>query len=357
MSISVTVRSLAAVALLAGCAANGGSQLAPAGSSTNAAHESGNRVNLMQTLVTPRSVRPHFNRHVKDARIVKPNCCALQKTLFASDAFGGSNYTGAIYMFDYVTGAFFGQVAPPPEGFLEPQGGCSDNSGNVYFANTSMSTIDEYNHSGAYVATITDSGQYPVGCAYDRTTGNLAISNITSISGGRGSLSIFNGGVVQNTYAVPNMSRVYFLGYEGSTGTLWLDGQNLSGVFQYDSFNDGTFTPVTISGATIRIPGMVQWSAKTKYMNVGDQDTYAAPTIYQVDDSGKVKGETVLDCPISIPCDLVHGAIKGPGLATPFNVFGTVARFAYPAGGSPILEYNATIGYSEPIGAAISPNK
>ena len=148
----------------------------------------------------------------------------------------------------------------------------------MYIVNTEESTIDEYNHSGTYVASLSDPGQFPVGCAYDRSTGNLAVSNIINTSGGPGSISIFSGGVLQNTYFPPNMTRVYFLGYEGGTGTLWLDGSNSSSGFQYDSFSGGTFTPVAITGGTIGFPGTVAWSAKTHSMNVGDQDTFSAPT-------------------------------------------------------------------------------
>jgi hypothetical protein len=360
-SMSAVACVCATVALLAGCAGNGLSQLSPAGSAAgtnNRTMRVTHHVDLMQTLVTPRSVRPNLKRHVKDARIVRPNCCALQKTLFVSDAFGGSSFTGALYMFDYVTAVFLGQVAAPPEGFLEVQGGCSDNGGNVYFTNTGLSTIDEYNHSGTYVATISDPGQFPAGCSYDKATGNLAVSNIIDASGGPGSVSIFNGGVLQNTYIPPNMSRVYFLGYEGKTGTLWLTGSDSSGVFQYDSFSNGTFTSVGIHGATIGFPGMVQWSAQTNVMNVGDQDTFSAPTIYHVDDSGNVVGETVLTCEQpSDFCDLVQGVIKGPGIVGSDAVGLTVARYRYPAGGSPVLQYVVPSGYVEPIGGAISPDK
>jgi len=360
-SISAAACVCAAVTLLAGCTGNGVSQLSPAGNVAGTNHQTmvGNRkIDLMRTLVTPRSVRPNVRRHVTDARIVRPNCCALQKTLFASDAFGGSSFTGAIYMFDYVTAAFLGQVAPPPEGFLEVQGGCSDTSGNVYFANTAFSTIDEYNHSGTYVATLSDPGQFPVGCSYDKTTGDLAVSNIIGTSGGGGSLSIFHAGVLQNTYSPPNMSSVYFLGYEGKTGTLWLDGLNSSGFFQYDSFSGGTFANVGVHGATIGFPGMVQWSAQTKAMNVGDQDTFSAPTIYQVDDNGNVVGETVLTCvQPSDFCDVVQGVIKGPGLVAADSAALSVGRYPYPVGGESILDYVVPNGYVQPIGAAISPNK
>jgi len=349
----------AAVALLAGCTSSGGSQLAPTGGMTsNGAHQTmgGNhKVDLSSTLVTPKSVKAFLHK-VPNTKQIKPNCCALQKTVFISDAFGGSSFTGAIYAFDYVTGAALGSLAAPPEGFLEVQGGCSDNNGNVYFANTGLSTVDEYSHSGTYIATLSDPGQFPVGCAYDKTTGNLAVDNIVNTSGGPGSLSIYNGGTLQNTYSVPNMTRVYFNGYEGNTGTLWLDGSDSSGIFQYDSFVGGTFTPVSISGGSILFPGTVAWSGKTKWMNVGDQDTFSAPTFYQVDDSGNIVGSTVTTCTqVSDFCDIVQAAIKGPGLVGPDAALLSANRFAYPAGGSPVLNYPAS--YSQPIGSAVSPNK
>lgn len=349
----------AAVALLAGCTGNGGSQLTPAGTvGPNAVHQTmggAHKINF-DTLVTPRSIRPDLGRKIKDEKIVKPNCCALQKTLFVTDATGGSLATGAVYMFDYVTGASLGQLAAPPEGWSEPQGACSDNAGNAYIANTSMSTVDEFNHSGTFVQSIADSGQYPVGCSFDRSSGNLAISNIISTSGGGGSISIWNGSSLSGPFTPSNMSRVYFVGYQGGTGTLWLSGSDSSGFFQYDSYSGGTFTPVSISGATIGFPGTVAWSGKTGMMNVGDQDTFSSPTFYQVSTTGTVTGSTVTTCtqPSNV-CDIVQATIKGPGLVGPDASLHGANRFAYPAGGSPILGYTAS--YSQPIGSAVSPNK
>jgi len=359
-SFSLAGLAAAIVAILAGCAGSGGSGLTPSSgtSSTNRVMGANHRVDLSQTLVVPHSVRPNLHRVINNEPFVKPNCCALQKTVFISDAFGGSLFTGAIDMFDYVKGTFLGQVAAPPEGFSEVQGGCADNNGNVYFTNTAMSTIDEYNHGGTYIATLADPGQYPVGCSYDRTTGNLAVSNIISTSGGPGSIAIYNGGTLQNTYSVPNMFRAYFLAYEGNTGVLWLDGASSSGVFVLETFFDGVFTIVPITGATIGFPGGLAWSAKTRLMNLGDQNTFSAPTIYEINDAGVVKGEVVLQCTQqSDICDPVDFAIKGPGLVAPDSVGLDAARFAYPAGGPPILEYTPPSGYIQPIGAAISSNK
>ncbi len=163
----------AAVALLAGCTGNGGSQLTP-GNSLAPAHQTmgaNHKMSGLNTLVVPRSVKPNLSKKIRNEHVVKPNCCALQKTVFVTDAFGGSSFTGAVYAFDYNTGASLGQVAAPPEGFFEPQGACSDTSGNVYFANTESSTVDEYTHNASFVQALSDPGQFPVGCAFDKSTG------------------------------------------------------------------------------------------------------------------------------------------------------------------------------------------
>jgi hypothetical protein len=261
-SAKYVIGVFAAVALLAGCTSNGGSQLAPTGPSMggNSAHQTmgaNHKVDLSQTLVVPRSVKTQFHK-VPQIKQIKPNCCALQKTAFVTDAFGGSSFTGAVYAFDYVTGASLGSLPAPPEGFLEVQGACSDNNGNAFFDNTAMSTIDEYSHSGAYIQTLSDPGQYPVGCAFDKTSGTLAVSNIISTSSGNGSLSLYAGASGSPTVVpVPNMAKVYFLAYEGNTGCLWLDGfATLSDTgFEYDSYCGGTFTSVPITGGTIGFPG------------------------------------------------------------------------------------------------------
>ncbi len=348
----------AAVALLAGCTSSGGSQLAPGGAMTpSGVHQTmgGNhKVDLSMTLVTPKSVKPNLSRKVKDMARVKPNCCGLQKTLLVSDAVGGSSFTGAVYLFDYNTGAAMGSLAPPPSGWLEPQGACTDKSGNFFVANTAVSTVEEYNHSGTYVSTIADPGQFPVGCAFDRSTGNLAISNIIDTSGGPGSISIASGGTITNTYFPNNMSRVYFIGYEAGTGTLWLSGSNSTVGFQADTFANGTFKNVAISG--ILFPGTTQWSAGVKWMVLGDQDTFSAPTFYQVDDGGNIVGSTVTQCTQSSNfCDIVQAVIKGPGIVGPDAILVSANRFAFPAGGAPILNYPAP--YVQPIGSAVSPDK
>ncbi len=111
-----------------------------------------------------------------------------------------------------------------------------------------------------------------------------------------------------------------------------------------------------ITGGSILFPGTVAWSGKIKSMVVGDQDTFSGPTFYWVSDTGMVTGSTVLTCTQqSNICDPVQATIKGPGLVAGDAIVLTAARWAFPAGGSPVLKYPAP--YTQPIGSAVSPNK
>ncbi|MBV8372879.1 MAG: hypothetical protein JOY69_06435, partial [Candidatus Eremiobacteraeota bacterium] len=90
---------------------------------------------------------------------------------------------------------------------------------------------------------------------------------------------------------------------------------------------------VPITGGTIGFPGQVQWSANTKSMNVGDQDTFSAPTVYQVSSSGAITGSTVLTCENSSGCDYTGTFIKGSSLVAASG--NQILEYPYPAGGNP----------------------
>ena len=286
-----------------------------------------------------------------NAQPVIANCCAGAKTLFVSDALGGPSFTGAVLVFTYPGGAYAGQLPAPPEGWSEPQGECVDDRGNVYIANTSRSTIDEYSHAGTFVQALADPNQYPVDCAYDRSSGLLAVANILTASGGPGSISIYSGGVLQHTYPAPNMGHVAYVGYVDGTGILWLDGTGSSGTAQLDSFRDGTFTPVRIRGG-VRVGGSIEWSALTKSMNIGGATASGKSAILQLSPKGKVLGQTPLDCGSSTGCAPAEFFIKGPRVTVTDATALTVATYPFPAGGHPL---NVITGYfNQPIGVAVS---
>jgi hypothetical protein len=355
----------ATVFVFTACSGGIGSSVAPSGGSIGTEpaqlNTGDDHTPDIRALITPPNVRPRQHK-VAHVNVIRPNCCALTKTLFVTDPGAlaeppTTGYTGEVYAFDYLSGTLLGTLPAPPEGWHVPQGACGDKNGNVYFSNTEASTIDEYSHSGAFIQTLSDPDQRPIGCAFDRKTGNLAVASIFAAGDrGPGSVAIYHDGELLNTYFPPNIATLYFLGYEGGTGTLWLDGTDSSGIFHYDSFKNGKFKNVVINGATIGFPGTVAWSANTKTMNLGDQDTFSAPTIYQVSDSGQITGATVTQCTQESDfCDIVQATLKGPGLVGPDAVLVSTNRFAYPVGGAPTMNYGAP--YVQPIGSVISPDK
>lgn len=99
------------------------------------------------------------------------------------------------------------------------------------------------------------------------------------------------------------------------------------------------------------------WSAQTRTMIVGDEETFKSPTLYWLDVHGNVKGETTLSC--SSPgdfCDIMGATVKGPGLVAADAGGDTVKRFPFAEGGGSLLGYVAPYGYVEPFGVAVSPD-
>jgi hypothetical protein len=339
---SYVVGAMAAAALLAGCSGGTNSQLAPAGmqnGTTPSAFVNGPLAKLASV------VSPKVNvqlRHVTGTHPINPDCCAYTKTLFFSDS--GTN---EIQMYKFPSNKYIGQLSPPPEGFSEPQGMCSDNKGDVFATNTGYEKIDEFSHNGTFIQAISDPGEYPVSCAFDKSTGNLAVGNIFTTADGAGSIAVYkNASGTPQIISGGNVRRVYFMGYAGKTGVLYFDGENSSYETAYGSMQNGKVTNLSITGGSVEFPGTVTWSAQTQTMNIGDQE---GAVLYQISSTGNITGSTHL----TGSTDIVQGTIKGPRFVGPDAGNGSVEVFAYPAGGS---AKSTITGLSEPIGSAISPN-
>lgn len=346
----------AAAALLAGCSSSGtGSQFAPStgsGQTSMAKHPVSAKLLQEVSTLNPKTIQ-RFGQHTgyKPVHFVKPNCCAYAKTSFITDAEGGPSYTGAAYMFDFKTGDLLGQLSAPPEGFFEPQGACSDKSGNVWITNTAELTIDQYSHDGTYIQTLSDSGGFPAGCSVNKKNGDLLVTNILNASEGTpGNIMVYANASGSGTQlAVPSsMLRPFFVGYTPS-GVAYISGENPSYGFAAASYSNGTVSAVTLSGAPIEFPGSVAWSGKTKTINFGDQDT---SIFYQIDPAtNTATGTTDLQCSY---CDIVQATIKGPTLVGP-NAGGEDAiNFNWPSGTAGVTYSGAS--FIQPIGSAVSPD-
>jgi hypothetical protein len=254
--------------------------------------------------------------------------------------------TNTVVVYAYPTLKVVGTLT----GFDNVQGDCIDKTGNVWIVNTEASQILEYAHGGTSpIATLQDPGQYPVGCSFDPSSGDLAVSNFYSTNGPPGSISIYKNGTGSPTlFTPPGFAVVYYLGYD-TKGTLYLDGIDSGSGFLFAAFKGKKFTSITLDHP-IGGPGAVQ--ALGRKVVVGDQ-TNGANAAYAFTIKGST-GTLVKTTPLTGANDIVQFYIYNSALVGgDINPNGSTAdRFKYPAGGTPT---KTASGLSGPIGAVISP--
>ncbi|MEO6835966.1 MAG: hypothetical protein ABI231_08680 [Candidatus Tumulicola sp.] len=231
-----------------------------------------------------------------------------------------------------------------------PRGMCADKAHNIWITDATGS-VALYPHGATSPTTVlTTPGYDPVACAVNPKTGDLAVSNIQDASGAQGSLMIFaHGSGSPTTYFDPAIYYYDFLGYDNK-GNLFIDGQDGSLGFQLAEFSNGSFTPITVSGATINFPGGVQYVRGT--LTVGDQAAAGGSSIvYQMSASGQVSGSTTLsgsqDC---VQYYVSGGSIVCPNAGGPTGPNASV--YHYAGGGVPTASLDGS--YMLPLGAVIS---
>lgn len=255
--------------------------------------------------------------------------------------------TNDVYVYAYSTQKLVGTLT----GFSTPYGLCVDKAANVWIVNDGASQIVEYAHGGtAPVATLSDPGEYPEGCSVDPVTGNLAVTNFYSSTGG-GSVAIYAGAHGSpKLYSDPAIFNYRFCGYDAN-GNLFVDGASSSAAFALAELPKGSSTFTSISLAQkIEWPGGVQWDGK--YIAVGDTDT---AMIYRINAAGQIKGSLSLGGAnyvnqfwLEIPASKL--ARRGATAIVPSQDGGVVGYYKYPSGGSP----TSTVTVSEPFGATVS---
>ena len=266
------------------------------------------------------------------------------------------NASNGVYVYSYPKGELVGTLT----GFNEPQGECVDKAGNVYITNTNDSNILEYAHGGSTpINTVSDPGEYPVDCAIDPTTGDLAVTDKFGYGTSEGSVEVYKEAKGTPTrFEDPDVFFMYFCGYD-DRGNLFIDGAPVSGNFAFAELPKGKrlFTNITLN-QDFEFPGGVQWDGK--HIAVGNQAGYYenANVIFQFSihgTSGKAVGATQLDS----SCDVVQFWVAGNTVIGPDYCANDVGYWKYPAGGDPtkVLDGNGDKSLGGPIGSAISSAK
>lgn len=185
-----------------------------------------------------------------------------------------------VYVYTYPKAKLVGKLV----GFNLPAGLCSDGKGNVFITNYNGANIIEYAHGGTKpVATLSDPGTHPSGCAIDPTTGNLAVTGILkSVNGPSqdGAFAIFSNATgTPSLYSVP-YATTEFCGYD-KKGNLFVDGMGWGEEprFVLSELRKGQTSAETVSlDNSPGGPGAVQWHGKT--LSIGD--TYAQINQYAI---------------------------------------------------------------------------
>jgi hypothetical protein len=251
-----------------------------------------------------------------------------------------------VYVYSYATQQLVGTLT----GFSTPYGLCSDKNGNVWIVNDGASQLVKYAHGGTSpIATLSDPSEFPEGCAVDPKTGNLAVTNFYSQTGG-GSVAIYAKAKGSPAlYTDPNVAEYRFCGYDNK-GNLFVDGASSGSQFAFAELPKGskTFTDITLD-KNVGWPGGVQWDGQ--YVAVGDTD---AGVIYRTDTTGTVAGTADLAGAkyvnqfwIAASAAKKHHKDTVLGASQDGNSF---AYYAYPKGGGPTI----TVDVDEPFGITLS---
>lgn len=255
-------------------------------------------------------------------------------------------------------------------GFDGPQGECADASGNIWVAVTRAQQIVKLSRAGSILSTLSDSTGFPIGCAVNRSNGDLAVTNIFNLSIGPGDVLVYPGGSGSPT-SLRNSAQdlYYFAGYDGD-GNLMVDGFDASGDFilsECPAGSSGCGT-VTLSGGTVYYPGMVQWSGVNESWIVGDQlcGNTSTSCLYWFTVSrsaGTITNSTALDNYNGSPvCDVVQAVVAANGqryiaagnIDSCLRRTSSIDRWASPAGGLPTNSNDHRRRRGQPTGAAIS---
>jgi hypothetical protein len=304
--------------------------------------------------ITTALVRPPFVHPDRRRSWVSSDVKQIVRLLFVSD-----DATDDVYIFTTPSLKLKGTLT----GFDQPGGLCSDPSGNVWVANTPTSQMLQYSRAGTLLKTLPVSGEYPVGCAFDKT-GDLAVANLMDTTGGPGNIEIFaNGSGTGTAYTNPYQWEYFFPVYDPK-GNLYVDGLGASFTYMLSELPVGTSTmqTIAISGGTIDYPGGLNWYTLGNYLIAGDQE--CGGTISSCEywvkvsaGAGTITGSTPLTGSAGEACDVDQSVIApadkyvAGGCISQASDPNVVGQWPYSAGGQP-SRYTTDITY--PAGAAIS---
>jgi hypothetical protein len=250
-------------------------------------------------------------------------------------------------------------------GFKNPNGECVDKANDVFVTDSGLQAIVEYHHAGkAPINTLSDAGYQPVACSVDPLTGNLAVANYATASGGPGNVAIYAGATGKPAFYTSDLDGKGPLscGYDDQ-GNLLVADEYSRGNYEYASFamlpkNSKAFQEIRIgyiAKSHFEYVTNVQWDGKywatvdngniLRFTIAGSHVTYEGATNL----SGNWTGTTQLSIVNFTGSDNQQGTQL---VAAEAN---DVLTWKYPAGGTAIGAISQ--GVNQPYGVVVSLKK
>jgi hypothetical protein len=144
-----------------------------------------------------------------------------------------SNGGGVVIVYRYWQHSFHQLL----KGFKAPKGECVDAAGDVFITDSKLSEIFEYQHDAKKpLHVLKDPGYRPYACSVDFTTGNLAVANKTTKSGGYGNIAMYAyASGTPKIYGIRYLPNPIACGYDNEGNLFVASLENYSG-YLYASF-------------------------------------------------------------------------------------------------------------------------
>jgi hypothetical protein len=173
-----------------------------------------------------------------------------------------------VYRYDDGTGIDrIGQLT----GFVYPAAPCTDKAGDVFIPDEEAAHVVEYAHGATSPERVyQDPKAFPIACAVDPKSGDLAIVNFKTYGGDANVVVIEPRAANVMSYTDANFATGASASYDDS-GDLFVNGLDGQSAYELDELTAGgtQLTSVEIRGATMHIPGRLQWTGA--HLLAGDQ--------------------------------------------------------------------------------------
>jgi hypothetical protein len=280
---------------------------------------------------------------------MSPDAATAKALLYVSDA---GTFEVAVYSFPSL------KLTGTLTGFTRPQGECTDAAGNVWITDTTGLDIREYAHGGTNaIGDLADPTGYPVGCAIDPSSGDLAVTNIYDLSSGGGVLVYKKARGTPRAFTNHTQRVCYFAAYDAH-GNLYVSGSTNAGAYVLTRLEHGgnSLSRLSLRGATIHYPGTVAWVGST--LVLGDQKCKGgnASCLYRASVAGPAARVTGT-IPLSGSCDVAQAWVGKQQIAAgdyeycPGGRRSSTDLWPYPTGGDPTRRVT---GLETPVGATVS---